>query len=341
MKKLRKILILLIVSIVVLISVFLIIFYTPDISLSDLMDRYYGEQSQMVSVQIVSSSDGTLDLDIHVQDHGNQEDPVVVLLHGLFASSHTFLPWIERLVEENYRVISIDLPGFGLSTPFPDGNTSTKRQSEVVFEVIEYLEIDELFIGGNSMGGGVSWYFSSQYHQREVTILGIILIDAVFPTPMDNSSSEASFLFNVLASPLGSVLSRMTPKFLFRTILNGVYGSASTLEEEALTRYFELLRYPNRRPQFITQVRLEEITSMTNEERLLFIKDAHIPVLVLWGEEDSWISKDVAILFQNAFDLPVERVIIFTGLGHVPMEENPNLTIVPVIAFLNEYRIED
>ncbi|MDP2425295.1 MAG: alpha/beta hydrolase [Candidatus Izemoplasmatales bacterium] len=341
MKKLRKILILLIASIVVLISVFLIIFYTPDISLSDLMDRYYGEQSQMISVQIVSSSDVTLDLDIHVQDHGNQENPVVVLLHGLFASSHTFLPWIERLVEENYRVISIDLPGFGLSTPFPDGKTSTKRQSEVVFEVIEYLEIDELFIGGNSMGGGVSWYFSSQYHQRDVTILGIILIDAVFPTPMDNSSSEASFLFNVLASPLGPVLSRLTPKFLFQTILNGVYGSASTLEEEALTRYFELLRYPNRRPQFITQVRLEEITSMTNEERLLFIKDANIPVLVLWGEEDSWISKDVTILFQNAFDLSVERVIIFTGLGHVPMEENPDLTIVPVIAFLNEFRNED
>jgi len=84
----------------------------------------------------------------------------------------------------------------------------------------------------------------------------------------------------------------------------------------------------------IVKITMEEPTGLTGLERLNLLKDWAIPVLVLWGEEDSWIPKEVALAFQETLDLPSDRVIVYPGLGHVPMEEDPTLTGADVLAFL-------
>ena len=59
---------------------------------------------------------------------------------------------------------------------------------------------------------------------------------------------------------------------------------------------------------------------------------------MIWGEEDSWISQDVALLFQDTLELSNEQVIIYPGLGHVPMEEDPETTLTDVLVFLENHR---
>jgi len=79
-------------------------------------------------------------------------------------------------------VISIDLPYHGLSGAFSDNVTSLRRSAAAVKSLLEILDISEVIIGGNSMGGGVSWYFTAAYHNQDnFKVNGLVLIDSIYP----------------------------------------------------------------------------------------------------------------------------------------------------------------
>jgi pimeloyl-ACP methyl ester carboxylesterase len=304
-----------------------------DIPLDRLEKEFFTEFSHYVTLNIMSLENEEIEITLHYQDFGQQNQPVVVLLHGAFASSHTFEPWAKSLVEDGYRVLTIDLPYHGLSGGFSDQITSQRRSAATVKALLDKLNISEVYIGGNSMGGGVSWMFTSEYHGiDQFQVKGLILINAVYPN-MTNGN-ERGGLFRLLQTDFASaIVSKLTPRFLLKNILEGVYGSKSILEEKTVDRYYELLRRPGNR-QAILNNQQEVVVGLTGDERLERIVQYGIPTLVIWGDEDSWISVDFAYQFKDALSLDEQQVIIYEGLGHVPMEENPALTYLDLLEFL-------
>ena len=65
---------------------------------------------------------------VHYTDEGKADGRTLVLVHGFAASVHAWRPWVERLDEE-YRIIAIDLPGHGL-TLAPKGSEPYNRPYE-------------------------------------------------------------------------------------------------------------------------------------------------------------------------------------------------------------------
>ncbi len=330
-RKIMKIIGIFFLSLMVLLVIAVLVFYRSDLELSDLETKYFTENSHYISLSIPSLDQDILEIDIHYQDIGSSDDPVIVLLHGAFASSHTFLPWSETLIAEGYRVILIDLPYHGLSGGFSDQVTSIRRSAHVVKALLDELSIDQIIIGGNSMGGGVSWYFTSIFHDVDgFEVNGLVLIDAVYPV-MTGGRPTNAFFDSVSQEPYASFFSKMTPRFLLASILKGVYGSDAVLEEETVDRYYDLLRRSGNRKAILVNTQ-EEINT---ETALSTIESYDIPVLVMWGIEDSWIPVSTADLFKNALQLLDSDIVIYEGLGHVPMEENPNLTVIDLLTFLN------
>ncbi len=74
-------------------------------SMDELTQHYTNQQSRFVNI------DG---LNIHYRDEG--QGPVLVLLHGVASSLHTWDGWVEQL-QPHYRIIRLDLPGHGLTGP--------------------------------------------------------------------------------------------------------------------------------------------------------------------------------------------------------------------------------
>jgi len=308
--------------------------YRKDLSLEELESDYFLTSSHYLAVELDDLDGNPVTIDVHFLDQGDLDDPVVVLLHGAFSSSHTFIDWMELLVASNWRVIAIDLPNHGLTGNFSDNTVSQRRSAAVVKKVVDDLDITSCVIGGNSMGGGVAWEFASEFHGIEgFSVNGLVLIDAVYPD-MGSGTPESFDAIRKLPV-LVDVLSKMTPRPLLKSILNGVYGSESTMDDLTIDRYYDLLRTEGHREALImAQQETSVATALSPLERLERIKNAAIPVLVLWGSEDSWISVDYAFRFQTLLDLPDTAVLIYTGLGHVPMEENPNDTGADLLAFL-------
>ena len=85
----------------------------PDRPVETLIARWAPNPSDFIEM------DGLI---VHFRDEGPRDDPTpLVLVHGTGASLHTWEGWA-RALRRQHRVISFDLPGFGLTGPLPEGS---------------------------------------------------------------------------------------------------------------------------------------------------------------------------------------------------------------------------
>ena len=325
MKLLKKILKWTLITLITLLTLFLFIFVRFDIPLEDLENTYFTEYSHYIDVTVNTLEGNPLTITMHYQDLGDIADPVVVLVHGAFSSSHTFLPWAESLVAEGYRVIMPDLPYFGLSGGFIDQITSFRRSAEAIKGILDSLSITEIDIAGNSLGGAASWFLASEYPEM---VRHLVLIDALFPYQEQGSRSQLSAFTNY--DIVSNFLSKLSPKFLVKALLKTAYGDASLLTDEVLTRYYELLLKEGTRKSILTVIQEDE-PEFSYQDRLESITT---PTYVIWGSLDTWIDPSTIDLFQDTIGFPNDHIFIFDGLGHVPMEEDPDTTVSTLISIL-------
>lgn len=122
--------------------------WAPDRPVAQLKPRWALPPSQFVAL------DG---MQVHLRDQGPRDDPApIVLLHGTSASLHTWEGWVAAL-QNKRRVISLDLPGFGLTGPFPDGDYRMAHYSAFLANVLDLLQVPRAVVAGNSFGGQLAW----------------------------------------------------------------------------------------------------------------------------------------------------------------------------------------
>jgi pimeloyl-ACP methyl ester carboxylesterase len=288
-----------------------------DLDSQVVKSRYANQESQFITLGGLQQG-----IELHYRDEGisaseNPDAPVLFLLHGIMASLHTWDGWVEHL-QNDFRIIRVDIPGFGLTGPYADDVYSIDRAVDMVDQLTDALEIDSFFLAGNSMGGYISWNFALQHPDK---VKRMILLDAAgypFEKPM---------LLGLLSTPvLKESMAFMTPKFIVEQTLNEVYGDASKVSSEAIERYHQLMLREGNRTAVVSV--LASLGHMNNEG----IKQLNIPTLIQWGEKDVWIPLEHAQKFAD--DIVDSKVIVYPGVGHIPMEEVPQQTAEDAKDFL-------
>lgn len=289
--------------------------YHPDISLDRLKDKYTYPDSRFVAV-------GGMDVHYRISGHG----PALVLLHGTGASLHTWEGWTTEL-QNDFTIVSLDLPAFGLTGPFPDRNYQIRHYSEFLDAFTTAIDLDSFALGGNSLGGLIAWRFTLDYSQK---VKQLILLDAAGIPRQEEG--ESPLAFRLAKKPLvAAIMQKVTPKSLFKKSLHEVYGDSEKVTPALLQRYFELFRRPGNRQAYVD--RINQADKITDPDRLREIQQ---PTLILWGETDAWIPLANARAFQER--LPNDTLIIYPGVGHLPMEEIPLQTAGDVRDFLKRHQ---
>ncbi|MGD0797103.1 MAG: alpha/beta fold hydrolase [Acidobacteriaceae bacterium] len=204
-------------------------FSDPDIPRATLEAKYATPPSQFLQL-----ADGAR---AHVRDRGPRDAPVLVLLHGNGSSLFTWEPWANRL-DDRFRVVTMDLPGDGLTGAVPFGDYTQGGMVEFVKEVTDKLELGSFAIGGHSMGGGVAARFAETYPDR---ITHLILIDATgLPS---QPPPKAPLVFRVLRAPvLNEVLLHVTPRPMVAKLLGEDIVHKSILTDAMIDQYWEFTR---------------------------------------------------------------------------------------------------
>ena len=133
-----------VVLLVLAVAVLVALSWAPPRSVESLTERWAPAPSRFIEVA---------GMQVHVRDEGRRDDPVpLVLLHGTSASLHTWEDVVEELKPQR-RGISLDLPGFGLTGPFPDGNYCMSHYVEFLSTLLDRLNVERAVLIGNSFGG--------------------------------------------------------------------------------------------------------------------------------------------------------------------------------------------
>ncbi|HMQ06282.1 MAG TPA: alpha/beta hydrolase [Saprospiraceae bacterium] len=280
-----------------------------DIGLESLIQKYATPPSEFIRI---------LDMDVHYRKQG-YGDRHLVLIHGTGASLHTWEGWVEQLQNE-FIIHSFDLPAFGLTGPSKDRDYSMKAYVNFLDQLISQAGIHAFALAGNSLGGQIAWEYTLQ-HPEKVTHL--VLIDAAgYP-----KTGKGGSVFRWAKMPVvKTLLKYITPRSVVEKNLKEVYANQDKVSEDLVERYHDLALRKGNRQALIDRI---QTPHQDNTHQLSQIS---CPTLIIWGAQDFWIPLENAKKFEN--DIPDAKVIIYPDLGHVPMEENPELTAQDVKYFL-------
>lgn len=286
--------------------------WTPDRPVNALKPRWAPAPSKFVSIH---------GLPVHLRDEGPSDDPhPIVLLHGTSSSLHTWEGWA-AILKEKHRVISLDLPGFGLTGPFPDDDYRIEHYTRFMTDFLDQLGVRQAVLAGNSFGGWVAW----QTALARPDLAGrLVLIDSR-GYPIDEKSQPIAW--RIARIPiLSSLMTRITPRRIIEKSITHVYGDPRKVTSGLVDRYYELtLRAGNRRALTL----LFQQQRFTDSDR---IKTIVIPTLILWGRIDPQAPLSDAERFHH--DIAGSQLVIFDQLGHVPQEEDPANSVKALEIFL-------
>lgn len=259
---------------------------------------------------------------VHYQEAGDPNAPALVLIHGFASSTLVWSKVFLKLAEAGYRVIALDLLGYGYSAKPRNGEYTIAGQAKLLTRLLDALDIPRAIFVGSSYGGAVAATCALDYADR---VEKLILVGTV-----NNNRPLAFTLMRLFGSPLlGDVVSPLLigSRRLLRRRMKGVYDRHEwALDERRVDARHLPLRAAGTQRAIIRTVR------GWDAERIS--RDAHLitqPTLLIWGENDQEIPlADGERLHE---EIPGSRLIVFLECGHLPHEEYPETFTSVVIDF--------
>lgn len=263
---------------------------------------------------------------MHYRDEGQADGPPLLLIHGYSASLHTWEPWVQRL-GETYRVISIDLPGHGLTRAPAGYQASIEGFRDVVRAFVTQQGLAHFALAGSSMGGNVAWEYALA-HPEQVDAL--ILVDASGWEDAREEVAEEPAVFKLLRNPvLGPALRDLDNTRLMRQGLEAAFADPALVDDAMLDRYVQLSRAPGHR-DILIQISLGfRGRNYATPERLAALR---MPVLIMTGDTDRLVPPQHAQQFHDAIE--GSQLVVFEATGHIPQEERPDESAMAVHEFL-------
>ena len=305
--KALKIIALALISLILLAALYL---WTPDKSKAELEKIYGSPKNAYVSA---------LGVNLHYQDTGPSKNAIpIVFLHGFGASLQTWETWAQAL-SEDYRVISVDLPGFGLTGEDPSGIYTDQRSVEVLEAFLKELKIAKVVLVGNSMGGKFAWQFAARYPNQ---VAKLVLI-----SPDGYASPGIEYGKKPDVPAIADLYRYFFSKTFLAMNLEPAYANPKTLSDALVNRYYDLMLAPGVRGAILARMQQTVL-----QDPVPSLASIQVPTLLIWGEKDAFIpisnSNDYLKVMPN-----VKRVSL-PNIGHLPQEEQPSIGLAALKEFL-------
>jgi pimeloyl-ACP methyl ester carboxylesterase len=284
--------------------------WTPDIELSELKLRYGATAQNFLTV------DG---LEMHYKDTGPRDATVLLLLHGFGSSLQTWDIWSAQL-EQHYRVIRLDLPGFGLTGPSPVHDYSEQNDVSTLSNFVDKLGLSRFSLVGHSMGGKMAWGLAALMPERVEAL--ILMAPDGYPQIKDIGKKPYEM------PAIMGVMRFCLPKILVRKSIEPAFFDASVLSDSLVDRYYDMLRAPGVRAAILDRANQTIYTDPVSR-----LKKITAPTLLIWGEADQMIPSSNAKSYTEV--LSKSQTVLLPRLGHLLQEEQPEKALEKVIEFLN------
>ena len=280
-----------------------------DLPVESLTRHYAAPDSRLLRID---------DMDVFCRITGKGD--AIILLHDAQSSMHTWDAWTASL-SDKYKVICVDLPGFGLTGPHPRGSYSAFMYASLLDSLAGHLDLKKFHLAGNGLGAQIAWHYASESSSGKVDKLILIAAPGF-------EEKKSSLVHLIARTPvLNRSLWKITPKSFIEIMLDEVYADDALVTDSLIQRHYELLLRSGNRKAFTDRASVSD-----NRPPADVVEKITNPTLILWGAEDTRISPEHAYDFHRRIRGAFLK--IYRNTGHWPQEENPVQTVHDVRAFL-------
>ena len=250
----------------------------------------------------------------------------LLLLHGFGASLESWRD-IQPILEAKYRLVLVDMKGFGNSSKPADRAYSIFDQAAIINALYKSLNLSDFVLVGHSYGGSVALAtYLTNVTSSESSIRSLVLIDApCYPQSLP-------FFIKALRTP---VLNRISlnltsPRTRASYILHHIFFNRQKVTSERIERYAKYFDLPGSHDAMIASAKQlipEDPASLSAR-----IGEIVVPTLILWGANDplifNWQGERLHAGIRRS------KLVVFKPCGHVPQEERPQDTAREIIQFI-------
>lgn len=245
---------------------------------------------------------------IRYLDSGRHDDAPLVLVHGIGADKDNF--GLVAIFLRDYRVIALDLPGFGESDKPLDADYSIAAQAQRLGEFLDARQLQQVHLGGSSMGGAIVLEFARLHPER---VRSLWLLDSAGV----RSAKESEMLRRYRESREIALFAKTPEQF------GGVMEIAMARQPPlpySVKHELSLAAADNY--PLHTRIFQDMVKSMPALDETA--AGLPVPTLIVWGEQDRVLDVSAVDILHRA--LPKSQLVIMPGIGHLPMLEDPYRT---------------
>ncbi|MDP2273925.1 MAG: alpha/beta hydrolase [Archangium sp.] len=255
------------------------------------------------------------------REGGAPTQPALVLLHGFPTSSWDFEAIWEELTS-HYRVITLDLVGYGFSDKPTTFSYAIHAQADLVEQRLRELGLTEYHLLAHDYGDTVAQELLARDTPTPKLRSVCFLNGGLFP-----ETHRALTVQKLLLSPLGPFIARLTNRARFDQSLRSVFGPRTPPSPEFLEGHWSLLER-SVMPQLLSYIPQR----VTHRERWVgALQHARIPLKLIDGAADRVSGSHMAARYREV--VPAADVTLLEGIGHYPQVEAPRAVLEAYLQF--------
>jgi pimeloyl-ACP methyl ester carboxylesterase len=249
---------------------------------------------------------------------------VVLCLHGLGGTKASFLPTVAALADR-YRVVAMDLPGFGESDKPIGAPYDSEWFARSAFDVLDAIEVDAAHVVGNSMGGRIAIEAGLMDRSR---VRSLSLLSPALAWLRDRRWAPLVRLLRPELGLLQVAPRSVTGRIVRMLVPGGNAGWAAAGVDEFLRAYFT----PRGRAAFYAAARNIYLDEPHGDDGFWTrLSGLSTDSLFVWGRHDTLVP--IAFMKHVERALPGARHVEL-DCGHVPQLERPRETHAAMLDFM-------
>jgi pimeloyl-ACP methyl ester carboxylesterase len=255
---------------------------------------------------------------IFVIDEGDSSLPVLLLIHGFPTASWDW--WkIWRTLRQHYRLLTLDMLGFGFSDKPAGHPYSIMEQADIVEALVQARQLDDFHVLAHDYGDTVAQELLAR--QNSGTGAGQWLSLCLLNGGLFPETHHAVFAQKLLLSPLGPLVTRLISKRKFADNLKHVFGPETPPSQHDIDGFWALINFNRGKRNFHRLIGYMPDRIKHRERWVNALQQATVPIALINGSMDPvsgahMVDRYLELIGEPTYLARLERI------GHYPQVED-------------------
>ncbi|MCB1609021.1 MAG: alpha/beta hydrolase [Xanthomonadales bacterium] len=263
-------------------------------------------------------------------DTGAADRETILLIHGFPTSSWDWQPlWAD--LGKQYRLVALDMLGFGLSDKPNRRQYTIHRQADLVEALVEALGLQQFHVLAHDYGDTVAQELLARQNEGNGAgewLSACFLNGGLFP-----ETHRALLTQKLLLSPLGWLVNRLAGRGTFNRSFSKVFGARSKPSAAELDQFWALINVNQGKHVFHNLITYMDDRLQHRERWVAALLEARMPLALINGSADP-VSGAHMVARYRELGCRLDYLAELPGIGHYPQVEAADQVAQHYLSFL-------